>query len=230
MGYGRSAFCRILAEAGVIARVPVVAAFSSTAGINVHSKLAVFDDRWLTVGSANLNRRSMGFDVECNLVLEASTHEHCKQIRQIRNGLLAEHLGMSAHEVEDALETHGLRNLPDAAQRSRRLVRIDPQQNTAALGPILAPIFDPEAPWPARLAQRKASNASRWSVALLLLAVSLGAAIGGFITGDLPIPSLIQSALASQCKSKYVRSTAGCQRIGRPAVSVESSRPADQRR
>jgi phospholipase D1/2 len=230
MGYGRSAFCRILAEAGVIARVPVVAAFSANAGINVHSKLAVFDDRWLTVGSANLNRRSMGFDVECNLILEASTLEHREQIRQIRNGLLAEHLGMSTHEVEDALETHGLQNLPDAAQRSRRLVRIDPQQNTAALGPILAPIFDPEAPWPARLAQRKASNASRWSVALLLLAVSLGAAIGGFITGDLPIPSLIQSALASQCKSKYVRSTAGCQRIGRPAVSVESSRPADQRR
>jgi phospholipase D1/2 len=228
MGYGRSGFCKILAEAGIIARVPVVAAFSQNVGINVHSKLAVFDDQWLTVGSANLNRRSMGFDVECNLILEASTPEHREQIRRIRDRLLAEHLGMSTHEVQDALATHGLANLPDAAQRSRRLVRVDPQLSTAALGPILAPIFDPEAPWPTRLAQRPAANAARWSVALLLLATSIGAAIGGFITGDLPLPSLIQSALASPCKSKYVRSTAGCQRIGTPAASAESPRPVDQ--
>jgi phospholipase D1/2 len=198
MGYGRSAFFRILAEAGVLARVPVVAAFSSDVAINVHSKLAVFDDRWLTVGSANLNRRSMGFDVECNLILEASTPEHRERLRQIRNCLLAEHLGMSTHEVQDALEEYGLSTLPDAPQCSRRLVRVDPQQSTATLGPILAPIFDPEAPWPTRLAQRPASKASRWSVALLLLAVSIGAAVGGFITGELPLPSLVQSALARE--------------------------------
>lgn len=197
MGYGRSGFCKVLAEAGVIARVPVVAAFSSQVGINVHSKLAVFDDRWLTVGSANLNRRSMGFDVECNLILEASTLEHCRQIQGIRNRLLAEHLGMNPDEVEDAIRTHGLPNLPDAAQRSRRLVRVDPQRDVAALGPILAPIFDPEAPWPTRLPPRATSSASRWSVALLLLAVSMAAAIGGFITGELPLPSFVQSALAN---------------------------------
>lgn len=196
MGYGRSGFCRILEETGVIARLPVVAAFSSDVGINVHSKLAVFDDRWLTVGSANLNRRSMGFDVECNLVLEASTLEHRRQVHRIRNRLLAEHLGMSEQEVEDAIRTHGLPSLPDAAQGSRRLVRVDPQRNTAALGPILAPIFDPEAPWPTMLAPRRTSSTGRWSVALLLLAVSMGAAIGGVITGELPVPALVQSALA----------------------------------
>ena len=229
MGYGRSGFCKILAEAGVIARVPLVAAFSSDVGINVHSKLAVFDDRWLTVGSANLNRRSMGFDVECNLILEASTLEHRNRVQQIRNRLLAEHLGMSMREVEDAIGTYGLPHLPDAAQRSRRLVRVDPQRDAAPLGPILAPIFDPEAPWPSRLAQRPTSSASRWSVAVLLVAIAIGGAIGGFITGDLPLPSLVQSALASPCKSKYMRSSAGCRKIGLPAVSAESTWPMEQR-
>lgn len=230
MGYGRSGFCKVLADAGVIARVPLVAAFSSDVGINVHSKLALFDDRWLTVGSANLNRRSMGFDVECNLILEASTPEHRRQIRRIRDDLLAEHLGMSTAEVEDALDTHGLPDLPDAARNSRRrLVRVDPRQNTAALGPILAPIFDPEAPWPATLAQRPASGASRRSVALLLTLLG-GAAIGGFVSGELPLPSLVQSAIASQCKSKYLRITVGCQKTNAPAVSAESTRPTDRQR
>lgn len=39
--------------------------------ITVHAKLMVVDDRWLTVGSANFNNRSMGLDTECNLVLDA---------------------------------------------------------------------------------------------------------------------------------------------------------------
>src|SRR5690606_22826514 len=69
MGYGRARFHELLRDAGIAERIPLVAALAANTGINVHSKLAIFDDRWLTVGSANLNRRSMGFDVECNIVL-----------------------------------------------------------------------------------------------------------------------------------------------------------------
>lgn len=38
--------------------------------LKVHSKLMAVDDRWLMIGSANLNQRSMSFDTECNLLAE----------------------------------------------------------------------------------------------------------------------------------------------------------------
>ena len=37
----------------------------------IHSKIMVIDDRFLRVGSANLNNRSMGADTECDLAIEA---------------------------------------------------------------------------------------------------------------------------------------------------------------
>ena len=41
------------------------------ASINVHTKLMIVDDRLLIVGSANLARRSMGLDTECDLAVVA---------------------------------------------------------------------------------------------------------------------------------------------------------------
>ena len=41
------------------------------ADIYVHAKVVVADDRLLRVGSSNLNNRSMGFDTECDLAIEA---------------------------------------------------------------------------------------------------------------------------------------------------------------
>ncbi len=148
MGYGRARFHRILRDAGVEDRVPMVAAFSASTAINVHSKLAIFDDRALTVGSANLNRRSMGFDVECNILLEASSETHRATIRGLRDRLLAEHLGSEPEEIAALVRAHGIARLPERAQRTRRLVRVDPQQRGANFGPLLAPFFDRETDWP----------------------------------------------------------------------------------
>ena len=39
--------------------------------IYVHSKVMVVDDRLLRIGSSNLNNRSMGFDSECDVAVEA---------------------------------------------------------------------------------------------------------------------------------------------------------------
>ena len=39
--------------------------------IYVHAKVLTIDDRLLRVGSSNLNNRSMGFDTECDLAIEA---------------------------------------------------------------------------------------------------------------------------------------------------------------
>lgn len=74
----------------------------------IHSKLFLVDDRFLSVGSANMNNRSMGLDTELNVAWEAAPEEHSviESIRRIRADLLAEHTGAgdsaSLHEVTAA--------------------------------------------------------------------------------------------------------------------------------
>src|SRR5690606_35650257 len=65
--------------------------------IYVHAKIMVIDDRLLRVGSSNLNNRSMGFDSECDLAMEAVEGDSDetrlrKAFHAIRDDLLAEHL------------------------------------------------------------------------------------------------------------------------------------------
>ena len=64
----------------------------------IHSKVIVVDDRFLTVGSANLTNRSMGVDSELHASWEASTPTSesahlTRLIRRVRVSLLAEHAG-----------------------------------------------------------------------------------------------------------------------------------------
>jgi phospholipase D1/2 len=63
----------------------------------LHSKLMVVDDRFLTIGSANLTNRSMGIDSELNASWESPRAEGPvgAAIRRVRVSLLAEHLGVS---------------------------------------------------------------------------------------------------------------------------------------
>ena len=171
MGYGRRQFHDVLNEAGVSGRVPLVAAMSGGGGINLHSKTAIFDDRWFTVGSANLNRRSMGFDVECNLVLEATCAAHRRAIQDLRNRLVAEHVGMTTDELETVLGERGLADLPSLARGSRRLALLQPLSPEPIFGPVLAPLFDRDQAWiPPALpaAQRQAG----WSAPLVLLGIA----------------------------------------------------------
>lgn len=186
MGYGRSAFCNALRQADVHDRVPLVGAITGDIGINLHSKLAIFDDRWLTVGSANLNRRSMGFDVECNLIIEARTPEQRAMLERLRNRLLAEHLGLTLDALTHALHTHGLANLPELSSPKRRLVRIDPQSRPLppTLGPILAPIFDPEGPTARSTGRATPVRSSRWIGTLLLIGLMAAAALTGSVVDE----------------------------------------------
>lgn len=72
-------------------------------GCMVHGKLLIVDDELLTIGSANLSNRSMGFDTECNLVLEAGSKVDVRNaIAAVRRRLLAEHLGTAVATVADA--------------------------------------------------------------------------------------------------------------------------------
>ncbi len=80
--------------------------------IYVHSKVLVVDDRLLRVGSSNLNNRSMGFDSECDVAVEAEpgTAEHeaiAGKIRSVRQRLVCEHLGVSVDEFERVADRNG---------------------------------------------------------------------------------------------------------------------------
>ena len=62
--------------------------------VYVHAKLGIVDDRWLTVGSANLNDHSLFNDTEANVVLRSPD-----LIRATRERLWAEHLEMPLADV-----------------------------------------------------------------------------------------------------------------------------------
>ncbi|HET7301093.1 MAG TPA: phospholipase D-like domain-containing protein, partial [Oleiagrimonas sp.] len=82
---------------------PVTASGES---IYVHAKIMVIDDVLLRVGSSNLNNRSMGFDTECDLVVEADDgDEHLRKvIVSVRDDLVCEHLAVHADELESQLQ------------------------------------------------------------------------------------------------------------------------------
>src|SRR6476646_1979445 len=73
--------------------------------ISMHSKVCVVDDDFVRIGSANLSNRSMGFDTECDLAIQASGSPAIgRSIAAFRHSLLAEHLGVSPDAVARELE------------------------------------------------------------------------------------------------------------------------------
>jgi len=109
--------------------------------VYVHAKIGIVDDRWLTLGSANLNEHSLFNDTEINVVTC-----NAELARGTRLRLWAEHLERSEQEVsadpvrvvrelwkpiaEEQYErreaglppTHRLCLLPGVSRRSRRLL------------------------------------------------------------------------------------------------------------
>ena len=118
--------------------------------VYIHAKIGIVDDRWLTVGSANLNEHSLFNDTEVNLVVDDPA-----LATSTRHRLWAEHLELSLADVardpatvidevwrpiaEEQLErrragaalTHRVVLLPGISRRSRRL-----------LGPIQSLLVD----------------------------------------------------------------------------------------
>jgi phospholipase D1/2 len=69
--------------------------------IYVHAKIMIVDDRLLKIGSSNLNNRSLGYDTECDVAVEAGAADEAlpAAIAAFRCDLLAEHLGVAADAV-----------------------------------------------------------------------------------------------------------------------------------
>ncbi len=126
-------------------RVVASTLFARTGSVSdpvyVHAKLAIVDDDWMTIGSANLNEHSLFNDTEMNVV----TRDRAL-VAATRRRLWAEHLELPVDEVpEDPVEaidgywrpigaeqlrrraaglpiTHRLVELPDVSRRSARLL------------------------------------------------------------------------------------------------------------
>lgn len=116
--------------------------------IDVHSKMMAVDDEWLRIGSANLSNRSMGLDTECDVVLEAAASPRVAAvIRNFRNRLLAEHLGVAPEHVARETERRG--NMHDAIAAlgtdARGLRPLEVQEWSDTIVNAVA-ITDPERP------------------------------------------------------------------------------------
>jgi phosphatidylserine/phosphatidylglycerophosphate/cardiolipin synthase-like enzyme len=121
----------------------------------IHSKLTIVDDRFLSVGSANLTNRSMGVDSELHASWEASPDDAASplaaSIRDIRLSLLAEHSGRDRGVVEMFGAIPGLVGRLDAiiADRSRLRRHGPPRPAQRAALQLLDPQslpFDPSDP------------------------------------------------------------------------------------
>ncbi|TGN61812.1 phospholipase [Paracoccus liaowanqingii] len=137
--------------------------------IYVHAKVMVVDDRLLKVGSSNLNNRSMGFDTECDLAMEASPdpaedHAVRRSILSLRNDLVAEHLGVTQDVLEASLERWNgslVRAIEELRTTGRSLVPFEAPDISDAERAVFEEnaLLDPERPtsrW--RSARRTLSN------------------------------------------------------------------------
>lgn len=77
--------------------------------IYVHAKILTMDDKLLRVGSSNLNNRSLSFDTECDLAVEAigPSPDQIKlrdTIVAVRDNFICEHLGVESQRFSAALD------------------------------------------------------------------------------------------------------------------------------
>jgi phospholipase D1/2 len=111
----------------------------------IHSKLMAIDDRFLTVGSANLTNRSMEVDSELHAAWEAAPHERLtRRIRRLRVSLLAEHAGLAgAAAIRPLVSIPGLvARLDQVAQRPGARLQIHGPPRPAQQAAMK--IIDPE--------------------------------------------------------------------------------------
>jgi phosphatidylserine/phosphatidylglycerophosphate/cardiolipin synthase-like enzyme/uncharacterized membrane protein YdjX (TVP38/TMEM64 family) len=115
----------------------------------VHAKVMIIDDRFLRIGSANLNNRSMATDTECDLFIEADKPAERAAITDIHNRLLGDHTGASADEIAAARkETPSLVALADEFRSHGRRLRpiSDGKLRADDLTTYMEGVADPEQP------------------------------------------------------------------------------------
>ena len=198
MRNGRIRFWRRVHAAGgsrVRLVYPAVEQHGHATDTMIHSKVMAIDDRFLRVGSANMNNRSMGADTECDLAVEARSERERTAILEIRNRLLGEHCGVAAADVAAFLERHGslVRAADELSANGHSLRPIDDgEPDEGGLSDVIERIADPPRPLrPARLARHLLARLRPLLVALACVLVVLGIALAwrytplsGLVTAD----------------------------------------------
>lgn len=88
--------------------------------MTVHSKIMVIDDRFLSVGSANLNNRSMGFDSECQLTIDGRDDSALREnIRTTAAFIISHHTDLPNEAFLDLIQSES--SLIAAIDKARAL-------------------------------------------------------------------------------------------------------------
>jgi phosphatidylserine/phosphatidylglycerophosphate/cardiolipin synthase-like enzyme len=119
--------------------------------VYVHSKIGIVDDRWLTIGSANLNSHSLFNDTEVNVVTLDP-----RVARETRLRLWSEHLELPVEEIDgdttevferywEPISEEQLERIETDRPLTHRLVKLPgvSRGNRRVLGPILGHVYDP---------------------------------------------------------------------------------------
>lgn len=214
MLYGRIQFAKTFEESGVLDRIRMLCLSVDEEGKCVypmiHSKVTIIDDKFLRIGSANLNNRSMGTDTECDLSVEADGPEVAQQIALARNTLIAEHCRCNAEEFAAALEREGslIKAIEHFQGADGCLQKLDDTADDASEeARYLAALADPERPIAEQALQEfmdleKPKKEYRlWgqiggAVLILGLLIWLAVSFGDYISSD-TVTSYIKSAANS---------------------------------
>jgi len=152
--------------------------------INLHAKVMIMDDRFVRVGSANLNNRSMGLDTECDLAIEAVRDDDRVRdaIRHFRNRLLAEHLDCAAEEIDRQIKKQAslIRGIETLRIEGRSLEPLQPRLPAADERTLRElRITDPERPVdsesllkyfvPEKVTRPTGRRIAGWIISLLIL-------------------------------------------------------------
>ena len=113
----------------------------------IHSKLLLVDDCFLSVGSANMNNRSMGLDTELNVSWQArhGDDDSLRSIRDARVNLLTEHTGLDGAAADALAPIGGLvGRLDEIAQDPSSRLRIHPLLDNSAEAETWIETFFPD--------------------------------------------------------------------------------------
>ena len=154
MGSNRDRLVRRLAKSPGAARLRCYYAASPAEGgseqeIDVHSKAMVVDDRFVRIGSSNLNNRSLGLDSECDLAVEARTAEQRRAVLAFRDRLLAEHMDCAPEQIAAVTAETGsliaaIERL-NVGPRGLRELKVGAQEGPDEPLPA-SPLLDPQEP------------------------------------------------------------------------------------
>lgn len=113
--------------------------------IYVHAKIMVVDGRAIRVGSANINNRSMALDSECDVLVEGDEAVAAAAVA-LRDGLLAEHLGVGVEALAAAIDDKGLIGAVEALRGDGRSLRpyVLPDLGSAVEWLADSELLDPE--------------------------------------------------------------------------------------